>query len=65
MAMCTQITSLYSGGKASTSAALEKKRHSDRWSRHCITRYQKMDETLGNKQEEAKVKALLNKLVDT
>ena len=65
MAMCRQITALYSEGKASTSAALEKKRHSDRWSTHCITRYVKVDETLGNKQEKAKVKALFNALVDT
>ena len=63
-AMCRQITALYSGGKANTSAAVEKKRHSDRWSRHCITRYQKMNETLGNKQRKAKVKALLNALDD-
>ena len=49
MVMCRQITALYSGGKASTSAALEK-----------------MDaETLGDKQGEVKVKALLNALVDT
>ena len=32
--MFRQITALYSGEKASTSAALEKKRHSDRWSQH-------------------------------
>ena len=30
MATCRQITALYSVGKASTSAALEKKRHGDR-----------------------------------
>ena len=66
MAMCRQFTALYSGGKASTSAAREKKRHSDRRSRHWITRYQKMDaETLGDKRGEVKVKALLNALVDT
>ena len=66
MAMCGQIIALYSGGKASTSAAREKKRHSDRRSRHCITRYQKMDaEKLGDKQGEVKVKALLNALVHT
>ena len=59
------FTALYSGGKASTSAALEKKRQSDIWWRHCITRYQKMDETLGNEQGKAKVKPLLNALVDT
>ena len=66
MAMCKEITALYSGEKASTSTALEKKRHSGRWSRHCITRYQRIDaETLGDKQGEEKVKALLNVLLDT
>ena len=64
-AMCRKITALYSGEKASTSAALEKKQHSDRWSRQWITRYQKMNETLGNKQQKAKVKAPLIALVDT
>ena len=66
MAMCREITALYSVEKASTSAAFEKKRHSDQWSRHCITCYQRIDsETLGDKQGEVKVKALLNALVDT
>ena len=66
MAMCREITALYSVEKATTSAAVEKKRHSDRWSKHCITLYQRIDaETLGDKQGEVKVKALLNALVDT
>ena len=66
MAMCREITALYSGKKATTSAALEKKRHSDQWSKHWITLYQRIDaETLGDKQGEVKVKALLNALVDT
>ena len=66
MAMCSEITALYSGKKATTSAAIERKRHSDRWSKHCITLYQRIDaETLCDKQGEVKVKALLNALVDT
>ena len=66
MPMCRQITALYFGENARTSAARQKKRHSDRRSRHCITRYQKMDaEILGDKQGEVKVKALLNALVHT
>ena len=66
MAICREITALYSGKKASRSAALEKQRDSDRWSRHCITRYQSMDaETLGDKQGKVKVSTLLNALVDT
>ena len=66
MAMCREITALYSVEKATTSAAVENKRHSDRWSKHCITLYQRIDaETLCDKQGEVKVKALLNALVDT
>ena len=66
MAMCREITALYSVEKATTSAAVEKKRQSDRWSKHCITLYQRIDaETLCDKQGEVKVKALLNALVDT
>ena len=66
MAICREITALYSVEKATTSAAVERKRHSDRWSKHCITLYQRIDaETLCDKQGELKVKALLNALVDT
>ena len=66
MAMCREITALYSVEKATTSAAVEEKRHSDQWSRHCITLYQSIDaETLCDKQGEVKVKKLLNSLVDT
>ena len=66
MAMCREITALYSFEKATTSAAVEKKRHSDRWSKHWIRLYQRIDaETLCDKQGEVKVKALLNALVDT
>ena len=66
MAMCREIAALYSDEKASTSEAIKKKRHSDRWSRHCITRYQTIDaETVGDKQGEVKLKALLNALVET
>ena len=65
MAMCREITALYSGKKATTSEAVEKKRHSDQWSKHWITLYQRIDaETLGDKQGEVKVKTLLNALVD-